>query len=191
MNPFSKSLLAIVVILFALLGSTNLVAAQAEMVNVTVNACVDSDCANMVDITTVEGAVVSTVDASGAVIESCTVTLTFSGMVDCALTAAPADGWYQVDIPAGYEGYTLRSANPEVLVSESHGTILVWHIAPAAVARPTESPTSPNQVPDGVVTSLPDTGTGAIAPSGNLVALAAGMVLAGIGATLWYRQHAA
>lgn len=142
--------------------------APAETVRANVIRCVDPDCVDMVNIETMAGATITSYAPDGSLVDSCTVTLTASEMVDCNLIPAPDGGSYDIQPAAEYRGYVLLSAQPEVFASEMHGPVYVWYFAPEkdnALPTPTQAPTAP-----AVVTGLPSTGSGP-ASSGNLLAL--------------------
>ena len=49
---------------------------ESDSMRVNVIVCVDPDCVDTVNIFTMEGASVTSLDAAGAVVDSCTVTVT-------------------------------------------------------------------------------------------------------------------
>lgn len=183
MNAFRLWRRALLLAVFSLAAIVSPTLAQDSPPTVRVNviACVDPDCADTVNLVTMEGATVASFDASGAQLDACTVTETPSGMAACALILAPEGGWYTTEPTAAYAGYRLVSSEPEVFESEMHGTILVWYYAPgAAPAEP-----APIQAPPATgVTVLPSTGVGAATNSGLLAAVA---LTIGVGAAVGTR----
>lgn len=142
-----------------------------ETVPVNVIICADPDCADTVNIETMVGATVSSYAVDGSLVDSCTVSLTYGGFVDCNLVPPMSGGWYDIQPAAGYEGYVLLSDRPEVFESEMHGPIYVWYFAPEkdnALPPPTQAPAAP-----AVVTGLPSTGSGSVGGSAMLLAFAA------------------
>lgn len=174
MNAFRLWRRALLLAVFSLAAIVSPTLAQDAPPTVRVNviACIDPDCADTVNLVTMEGATVASFDASGAQLDACTVTETPSGMAACALIPAPEGGWYTTSSTAAYADYRLVSTAPDVFESEMHGTILVWYYAPGA------DPVPPS---DGPVTELPETGVGIGNSSGYLAAAAFGIALIAIG----------
>lgn len=144
----------------------------ADTIRTNVIACVDPACENLVDIVDMIGATVSSFDAEGTLVDSCTVSLTASDSVVCDVVSAPAGGWYEVTQSAEYAEYVLLSNDPTVFESEMHGAVYVWYFAPA------EQPADDDAGP---ITSLPETGSGIDANIGYLAAAAIGIVLMAVG----------
>lgn len=142
MNAFRLWRRALVLAVFSLAAIVSPTLAQDSPPTVRVNviACVDPDCADTVNLVTMEGATVASFDASGAQLDACTVTETPSGMADCAVIPAPEGGWYTTEPTAAYAGHRLVSSEPEVFESEMHGTILAWYYAPEAAPVEPENP---------------------------------------------------
>lgn len=163
----------------------------AETAYANAIVCADPDCADLENVFGMEGASITSLDATGAVIDSCTVVAYPSGMDGCDLIPHAGDGFYEVVPTDEYAGYTLLSAEPEVLESESHGIQLNWYFAPTADEVPPEDDdiTPPDDVStppadgDDPVTGLPDTGTGPGSRTGLLAGAAVGAALIAAGAT--------
>ena len=75
--------------------------------------CLDAECASP---RTLDGAVVSSFDATGTQIDACTVSSEFDDFDGCFLDI-PADGGgsFEITGPAGTEGYVLKSQEPEFI----------------------------------------------------------------------------
>ena len=135
--------------------------APAETVRANVILCVDPDCADTVNSETMVGATVTSYAPDGSLVDSCTVSLTQSEMVDCTIMPPPDRGSWDIQPAEQYKGYRLMSLQPEVIESEMHGPVYLWYFAPEkdnALPPPTQAPAAPAPV-----TGLPSTGVGAIA----------------------------
>lgn len=178
MNRIAPRIVALLIAALAFAPAT--IAAKEEPSDIRVNviACVDPDCANTLDIVTMVGATVSSLDASGAVIDSCMVTETPSGMVDCSLAPPTEGGSWQIAPAAAYAGYNLVSLDPTIFESEMHGAVYVWYFAPTA-----EVPTEQTPAPTQPVTGLPSTGVGSASSAGLLSIMPIALALLAIAAT--------
>lgn len=161
---------------------------EAATATMTVNACTDATCT---DATLMDGATVTAYAASGEVVDACTIDIR-DGQADylgCGLTLPGAGGWFEIAPGPGYETYHLATTDPEIIESETRGTLYIWWFVPAAAEEtPTPAPTTPATTPVPTVPgqptpattaapSLPNTGSGpAAAP-----AMPSALVLAGIG----------
>ena len=142
----------------------------AETVRANVITCVDPDCADTVNIETMVGATITSYAPDGSLVDSCTVSLTFGGFVDCTIIPPPDRGSWDIQPAEEYLGYRLMSLQPEVFESEMHGPIYVWYFAPEkdnALPPPTQAPAAP-----AVVTGLPSTGVGFVATPQLIAVLA-------------------
>lgn len=145
--------------LFVTSSISSATAQESAYANVIV--CSDPDCADGVNVSSMEGATITSLDTSGEVIDSCEVVVYPGGMNGCNVTKHAGDGSYQVTPTAAYGSYTMLGDGPVVLESESHGTQLVWYFAPPASEAQVTTPV--------VVTGLPSTGVGSFANPGVLV----------------------
>ncbi len=162
MHLFPRARLVVLIALAAVFGSILSTAAQQQEINVNVIGCVDPDCVDTVNIFTMDGATVSSYDAAGALIDSCTVSSAPDGFDGCQL-AATNDATFAITPSAEYAGYVLLSDAPAIFESPDRG-VWVWYFAPEkdnALPPPTQAPAAPT-VP-APVTGLPSTGVGAVA----------------------------
>lgn len=135
--------------------------------------CTDADCTTSEG--GMEGAVITSLDAAGAEIDSCAVETFPSGLDGCVITRHEGDGSYAVSNL--HDGYALLSEAPEVLESESHGTQLVWYAAPAVEEVPPAETDPIDELPEVGV------GVGIGSQTGLLAAAAFGIALMAIGAS--------
>jgi hypothetical protein len=143
MHKFARTGIVLLLFLASVFGLLSTASAQdAPELNVNVIGCVDAACENTVDIFTMDGATVTSYDAAGAVVDSCTVSSAADDFDGCLLAPAPEGGSYDIVAPAGYEGYTLFSDSPEIFESPDRGT-WVWYFLPPVDGSAPEAPYSP------------------------------------------------
>lgn len=142
--------------------------------------CLDSECASP---RTLDGAVVTSFDAAGTQVDSCTVSSEFEDFDGCFLDILEdGSASFEVAAPVGTEGYVLKSLEPEYIANLD---LRLWSFIPDGAeptAAPTEAPatTEPTAASTAApVTALPKTGAGHDSGSqGALIVLGIGGVVA-------------
>lgn len=122
----------------------------AEEVHVNVIRCADPDCT---DVSTMEGATVTTYDASGTMIDFCTVSAASFG---CDVLALPIDGYFEISAASEFQDHQLISEAPEVVTGGAYEVAYNWYYVRLGQVPPTVVPG--DKIP--VVKDLPATGAG-------------------------------